>query len=263
MNAARLWAGLKRRLALVPALDRWFARRDDERRFQEAIGHLSRGKSLLMHLEAARKPEDFLALSKKLLGPHQDDDEICRFLEFAAAHGLCTRVLEIGVAAGGTNFLLAHALPDVRLVLGVDLRLMNERILRFFRQTPQRFEYVEGSSQDPAALERVRRALDGQPLDLLFIDGDHHYAGVAADFTLYRPLVRPGGLIAFHDIVPDHQTRHGRATGRWAGDVPILWAELKPHFRTHEFVHDPGQDGLGIGVLEHDPSVPWPPSDRP
>ena len=37
--------------------------------------------------------------------------------------------------------------------------------------------------------------------DFLFIDGDH--TGVGRDYEMYRDLVRPGGLIAFHDIVAD------------------------------------------------------------
>ena len=37
-------------------------------------------------------------------------------------------------------------------------------------------------------------------IDLLFIDGDHQYASVLTDWLLYSPLVRPGGLVAFHDI---------------------------------------------------------------
>lgn len=40
------------------------------------------------------------------------------------------------------------------------------------------------------------------PYDLLFIDADHTYEGVARDFTRYSPLVSPGGIIAFHDALP-------------------------------------------------------------
>lgn len=93
--------------------------------------------------------------------------------------------------------------------------------------------------------------LDARPIDVLFIDGDHRYAGAKADFDLYSPLVRSGGLIAFHDIVPDFKTRHGRDTGRWAGDVPRLWQDIKVGYaQTWEFVEDREQDGLGIGVVQ-------------
>ena len=38
-----------------------------------------------------------------------------------------------------------------------------------------------------------------QPISLMFIDGDHRYEGVRADFEYWDPYVVPGGKIAFHD----------------------------------------------------------------
>jgi hypothetical protein len=40
------------------------------------------------------------------------------------------------------------------------------------------------------------------PFDFLFIDAGHDYADVERDFADYGPLVRPGGIIAFHDSLP-------------------------------------------------------------
>ena len=57
---------------------------------------------------------------------------------------------------------------------------------------------------------------------------------------MYAPLVRNGGLVAFHDIV------EGRP--EWVGGVPQLWHEIKNDSAT-EFVKDHGQGGYGIGVL--------------
>ena len=54
---------------------------------------------------------------------------------------------------------------------------------------------------DSAARETVAKLeawLAGRPIDLLFIDGLHTYAGVKADYELYGPLVRH--IIAIHDI---------------------------------------------------------------
>lgn len=39
-------------------------------------------------------------------------------------------------------------------------------------------------------------------VDLLFIDGDHHYAGVKADIEGWTPKVVVGGIVAFHDYAP-------------------------------------------------------------
>lgn len=37
------------------------------------------------------------------------------------------------------------------------------------------------------------------PADAIFIDADHSYAGVINDYRLAKAIVRPGGIIIFHD----------------------------------------------------------------
>ena len=39
------------------------------------------------------------------------------------------------------------------------------------------------------------------PIDLLFIDGAHEFDAVLQDYEQWSPLLRPGGTIAFHDVV--------------------------------------------------------------
>jgi predicted O-methyltransferase YrrM len=95
----------------------------------------------------------------------------------------------------------------------------------------------------------VVKELDGNPLDVLFIDGDHSYEGVRADFEQYAPLVRPGGIVALHDINPDFSTRSDLATPSISGDVPRYWSELKKEHRTEELIANPDQDGFGIGIV--------------
>ena len=53
-------------------------------------------------------------------------------------------------------------------------------------------------THSPAALAMAEAA---GPFDFLFIDAGHSYDDVAADHRDYEPLVRPGGLIAFHDAL--------------------------------------------------------------
>ena len=40
-----------------------------------------------------------------------------------------------------------------------------------------------------------------EPIDLLFIDGNHDYEAVFQDFEQWEPLLKVGGTIAFHDVV--------------------------------------------------------------
>jgi Methyltransferase domain len=38
-----------------------------------------------------------------------------------------------------------------------------------------------------------------EPLDRVYVDGNHRYEGVKDDLTAYYPLVRPGGVVAGDD----------------------------------------------------------------
>ena len=58
---------------------------------------------------------------------------------------------------------------------------------------------------------------------------------------MYSPLVRSGGLIAFHDIVKKQPIPQNQ--------VYYFWEELKKTEEYQEFIHDPDQTGYGIGLV--------------
>lgn len=63
---------------------------------------------------------------------------------------------------------------------------------------------VKCNSNNPNTLNQVNRILNGEELDLLFIDGDHKYNGVKTDCLLYSRLLKKGGLLVFDDFGPRH-----------------------------------------------------------
>jgi len=217
-----------------------------------ASHHLSRKNLIRLdtNLRECKTVDDYIDFASHLLPSHQIRSEISKFLRFAAGEGPRI-VCEIGTAEGGTTFLLSHAIPTVELMLGIDLFVWNRRLLRRFGRPGTRMSFLNGSSHSQRTLERTKQLLAGRAIDLLFIDGDHTYRGVAHDFLTYGALVRDGGLVAFHDIVPDFFSRYGRATGRWAGDVHLFWSKVRRLFEHREFVEDAQQDGLGIGVIRY------------
>jgi len=85
--------------------------------------------------------------------------------------------------------------------------------------------------------------LKGRSVDFLFIDGDHSYGGVVADFNSYAPLSARHGLIALHDIAPDHGSAH-------SGDVPLFWWDLSNRYKSWGIIEATGQDCYGIGVIQ-------------
>jgi predicted O-methyltransferase YrrM len=161
------------------------------------------------------------------------------------------RVCEIGTFRGGTLFIWCQvAAPSARLY-SIDLPGgefgggYHERSVPFFQsfcQPGQTLQCFRGDSHDARVRDALQRDLNGASLDFLFLDGDHTYEGVRRDFELYAPLVRPGGHIAFHDIL--HRP-----------DMPEIqvyrfWNEIRQCFRSREFIdNSPGRRKIGIGLL--------------
>jgi cephalosporin hydroxylase len=185
------------------------------------------------------------------LRPIQVRSELHEFLLFVQE--LKPRaIVEIGTSRGGTLFLFTRvAAPDAYLI-SIDLATPGDRRFGggdFRRRRPlfdafaldeQRIMFLVGDSHLPDTRRRVDVALQGREVDLLFIDGDHTFEGVKADYELYADLVRAGGAIAFHDIVDGPH--------EFVGGVPDFWRSIRGE-DSIEFVRDPGQGGYGIGVL--------------
>lgn len=155
--------------------------------------------------------------------------------------------LEIGTAHGGTLFIWSQFTSEE--VLACDLRDMSCQQDLYVKFPPPgsacKVRLFSGDSHQPGFKSRVRAALNGRQVDFLFIDGDHTADGVTADYEDYREFVRPGGLIAFHDIV-DRQSIDSNQVGQF-------WHRLKQVAQVEEFVDDPAQTGYGIGILRVPP----------
>jgi predicted O-methyltransferase YrrM len=112
-------------------------------------------------------------------------------------------VVEFGVQRGLTAALLLTECPWIRRYVGIDLP---EGALPVQAGQAQEVPEVPGelASADPRfELLRADSALvtpDMLPTaDMVYIDGGHDYPHVVADLRLARAIVRPGGVIAWHD----------------------------------------------------------------
>jgi predicted O-methyltransferase YrrM len=160
-------------------------------------------------------------------------------------------VLEIGTATGGTLFVWCTLAHPQATIISIDLPggihgggypYWKTFLYKTFVSSRQRLHLLRGSSHDPAMLSNLKTVLPDGSIDFLFIDGDHTYEGVKQDYEMYAPLVRKGGLIAFHDICvhPPELDCH----------VDEFWKELKKrHPEAREFIENPKQGWGGIGVI--------------
>jgi predicted O-methyltransferase YrrM len=193
------------------------------------------------------------AFSFQVLGvsikPAQVEYEIAKLLEIVAE--LKPKVvLEIGTAGGGTLFLFTRVADPEAKIISIDLPggrfgggypRWKIPLYKSFSKEGQEIYLIRRDSHNPQTLREVKGILGSEKIDFLFIDGDHTYEGVKRDFEMYSPLVRKGGIIAFHDICPHLlETRCG---------VSSFWDEIKHKYKYGEIVKDWNQKWAGIGVL--------------
>ena len=209
----------------------------------------------LMQFKRRQKDQDLSTLVDLVVRPGgiinavQNKSEILKLLKLLK--GRSPRlVIEIGTLNGGTLFLFSHVASDNARLISIDLPggihgggypFWKIPLYKHLLCEGRRVTLVRADSHDENTIHKVTNLLRGEKVDFLFIDGDHTYEGVSRDFHNYKQLVKPGGIIAFHDIV-----RHQKDT---QAEVDQLWSELKQVYPHDEFVANPTQERYGIGVI--------------
>jgi predicted O-methyltransferase YrrM len=196
----------------------------------------------------ARAIVDF-SLANPVIRPIQVRSELQQFAEIAAK--LKPKiVMEIGTNYGGTLCILSRLAAHDATIISVDLpdgefgggyKWFHIPIFKFFRYAQQKLHLLRGDSHSSEMSAGVRDIIGhNRKIDLLFIDGDHSYEGVKKDFDNYADLVRPGGIVAFHDIA-EHTIK--------TCQVSRFWDEVKHRYPHQEIIEDRNQGWAGIGIL--------------
>ena len=129
-------------------------------------------------------------------------------------HSICTlyeirNYMEIGVHNGGS---MSYVVNDnlQKKCIGIDLwelgavhrdNLQKERTkenIENNNKSNSEIILIQGDSTSEEVIDLVDNSIT-EPIDLLFIDGDHSYEGVKQDFTNYTKYVKSGGFILIDD----------------------------------------------------------------
>jgi predicted O-methyltransferase YrrM len=102
------------------------------------------------------------------------------------------KALEVGTAAGGSLRFWQILCGQEGQSYGVDGGGTNVVDMSGYPQPIM----IVGQSEDP---EIIARAREHAPYDFVFIDADHSYEACKRDWENYSPMVRPGGIVGFHD----------------------------------------------------------------
>jgi len=138
----------------------------------------------------------------------QNRKEIDFAFHHVAAHvGIVETFVEIGSMEGASLYVYGGLVPRNGTVIALDdcRRKRTRRNLKRAIELLKNAEGIDakllrGDSHKPETLDALKTMLGGKLIDFLHIDGDHSAAGSLLDWEMYSPLVRPGGIVAFHDI---------------------------------------------------------------
>jgi cephalosporin hydroxylase len=177
-------------------------------------------------------------------------------------------VIETGIAHGGSLILTASLLAlldlcdaaasgDVldprrprRRVVGVDIEIRpHNRAAVQAHPLASRIEMIEGSSTDPAVVDRIRQVAASHQRVMVCLDSNHTHDHVLAELEAYAPLVSPGCYCVVFDTVIEHMPAalsHDRPWG--PGNSPATAVSTFLEKRADFEIDRDLDDRLGITV---------------
>lgn len=160
----------------------------------------------------------------------QDPNELKALLEFLPQKPRKV-VLEIGVHLGYSLLNWRRAF-NPGLLIGIE----TEKTVIPEVRAAAHAKMIYGDSQSVVAYDQAINLLGKRNIDFLFIDGDHTYKAVRADFELYSGLMAPGGTIVLHDAA---------LVGHPNVEVYQFWQEIRGNYNNHT-IH---KGGTGYGII--------------
>lgn len=153
-------------------------------------------------------------------------------------------ILEIGCYDGGSSYYLSHFAKDMVTMDWHDpARFDITKLVKANTGREFNYAYIGGDSLKPNNIKSALKAFPDQ-FSFAFIDGDHSYEGVKADFENFVPYLPEGTPVVFHDVViSNFHHDHGCYVGEF-------WRDLKLKYpNTKEFKTNPDWAGIGILIL--------------
>jgi cephalosporin hydroxylase len=189
-------------------------------------------------------PHEIARVAYEHHGASQRQNELAQALALVASIAPAV-IVEIGCDAGGTLYCWRQLCDRVYGITLVDNSPATGG--QQYPLTDHGAVVLRADSHDPLSVAWLIDQLDGCQVDVLHIDGDHSYDGVRADYEMYSPVVRPGGLVLFHDVLNVWDQRV---------DVPRFWADLTGG--VGRVITSRRARPLGFGVFTKEPTAPAP-----
>jgi hypothetical protein len=181
----------------------------------------------------------------------QFPDEAAAMVDLMLAENVRS-YLEVGLRTAATFYYVGERLPPGSRLVGIDWldgpgRHLNQSehtsVLTVADELKRSGRDVHLILGDSRSAKVVAAAEKLGPYDFIFIDANHSYTNVSADWANYGPM---GRIVSFHDIDVENYpgishkklARHG---------VAKLWRKLRGSYRHMEIIGT--KRGFGHGIL--------------
>lgn len=132
-------------------------------------------------------------------------------------------IIETGVAHGGSLVFYASLCKAIGRgrVIGIDVEIRpHNRAAIEAHPLAGLISLIEGSSVDPAIVDRVRAEVGDAQRVLVLLDSNHSFAHVTAELEAYCGLVTPGSYIVATDGIMQSLSDVPRGQPGWKTDNP-------------------------------------------
>jgi predicted O-methyltransferase YrrM len=118
--------------------------------------------------------------------------DVCQFIGSLIKMNGYKNVLEIGVFEGETSIKMIEALPVGSYYVGIDI---NDYRKHKLGKPGVAVDFILGESIN------VLKTMPENHFDFIFVDGDHSWENILPEFKEIERVIRPGGVIAYHDSI--------------------------------------------------------------
>ena len=160
-------------------------------------------------------------------------------------------LVELGSHYGSSLFSFAQAVKDHKLntaLFAVDTWEGDDYTRKYDESVYESFKRIKNCCYGDLNIQMCRCTFDEaverfteESIDILHIDGSHHYEDVKHDFENWKSRIKPDGIVMFHDISRD------MVLGKTMGSCIYLKEIKKEYPFTLEFQHS-----FGLGLLFFD-----------
>jgi len=168
-------------------------------------------------------------------------------LALRVAKEFCPKVVvEIGIAYCASLACWAEiARPD--LVIGIDPMTLpateEQKGVIDFLTALYKIHIIKQPSCLPKAHSELEALLGDKKIDFLFIDADHRYDSVRADWDNYLPYMNSPSMVGFHDIYYSDKIFDS------GSQVSFLWDRIKRQMKYNRFDEFHYHSSMGIGIV--------------